>query len=89
MDHPDNEPGKSYQVDDRRRAAALAACEGLPTEWLERDFVQEMYRFVALMALADKMQDRDGGNIITPASWWDEHVRGSIDRMNEVAKLRN
>jgi hypothetical protein len=83
--HPDNEPGKSYQTDERRRAAALTACEGLPTEWLERGVVGELYKFVALIALADKMADRTDGFVRNPEGWWDEHVRGGLDALNRIA----
>lgn len=86
MAHPDNEPGKSYQMDDRRRAAALSACEGLPTEWLERGLVQELYKFIAVMLLADHMAERRDGFVLTPSGWWDEYVRGSVDRLNDIAK---
>ena len=89
MPHPDNEPGKSYDVDDRRRAAALAACEGFPTEWLERGLVQELYKFVAMIAVADRMKECRDGNVQTPERWWQEHVRGAIDRLNDIATLRN
>lgn len=71
---------------DRRRTAAIAACEGLPTEWLERGLVQELYKFVAVMALADKMSEHKDGYVRTPDGWWEEYVRGSIDRLNEIAK---
>lgn len=84
--HPDNEPGKSYEVDDRRRAAALSACDGLPTEWLERGLVQELYKFVAVIALADHMSARENGSVVVPAMWWKEHVRGAMDRLNEIAE---
>lgn len=83
--HPDNEPGKSYQIDDRRREAALAACNGLPTEWLERGLISELYKFVAVIALVDTMTKDDGGSLRIPRSWWQEHVRKSLDGLNEIA----
>jgi hypothetical protein len=85
MTHPNNEPGKSYDIDDRRRTAALAACEGLPTEWLERGFVGELYKFIALISLADHMAARSDGYVRIPEIWWREHVRGGIDGLNEIA----
>lgn len=89
MAHPDNEPGKSYDVNDRRLAAALRACEGLPTEWLERGLVQELYKSMSTMALADRTLDRRDGYVLYPERMWQEYVRGTIDRLNEIAKLRN
>lgn len=89
MAHPHNEPGKSYDVDDRRRAAALAACDGLPTEWLERGFVKELYGFMGTMALADRMLDRRDGHVLYPERMWQEWVRNTIDRLNDIATLRN
>jgi len=86
MSHPDNEPGKSYDINERRQAAALAACEGLPTEWLERDLVQELYKFVAMISLADHMATEKNGYVQTPSEWWAQNVRGGIDRLNEIAQ---
>lgn len=88
MAHPDNEPGKSYDVDDRRRVAALAACKGLPTEWLERGLVQELYKFVALIALADKMAERRNGYVLSPETWWRDHVAAAIEQINSIATMR-
>lgn len=88
MSHPENEPGKSYNVDDRRRAAALTACDGFPTEWLERGFVRELYSFAAVMALADTMSRKEDGYVKTPSEWWREHVRGCMDRLNDIATIR-
>lgn len=85
MAHPDNEPGKSYDVDDRRRAAALKAVEGLPTEWLERGIVNDLYKFTAVLALADRMSERVDGYVKTPTGWWDEYVRGGLDALNNLA----
>lgn len=85
MTHPDNEPGKSYDVDDRRKMAALKAVEGLPTEWLERGLVNDLYQFVAVMALADKMSERVNGYVRTPSGWWDEYVRARLDALNNIA----
>lgn len=85
MPHPDNEPGKSYDEDDRRRAAALTACAGLPTEWLERGLVGELYKAIALLALADKMAERIDGDVRHPERWWNDHVRGTLDGLNRIA----
>lgn len=85
MTHPDNEPGKTYDVDDRRRAAVLSACEGLPTEWLERGFVKKLYSAVAVFALADKLGDRRGGSIVFPLRWWEDDVRAEFDMLNNIA----
>lgn len=81
---------KSYIDNDRRRAAALSACEGLPTEWLERGLVNELYKAIALLALADRMGERrDGSTIVFPIPWWDAHVRGAIDELNLIAEPNN
>jgi hypothetical protein len=85
MSHPDNEPGKTYDVDDRRRAAALFDCDGIPTEWLEAGFFHELYKFVAVATLCDRMSEVRDGYVRVPAQWWQENIRGSIDRLNEIA----
>jgi len=85
MGHPSNEPGKTYDVDDRRRAAALAACDGLPTEWLERGFISELYKTAALISLCDYIAERKDGDVRHPAGWWQEHIRGHIDALNAIA----
>lgn len=84
-DSDDNEPGKSYDVDDRRRAAALAACDGLPTEWLERGFVQRMFTAMAAFALCNHVGERDGKTISFPEQWWDADIRAQLDALNNVA----
>lgn len=85
MSHPDNEPGKSYDLDDRRRAAVLAACEGLPTEWLERGLVAELYKTIVMLALADHIGERSNGSISFPERWWKNHFRGMLDSLNSIA----
>lgn len=85
MAHPDNEPGKSYDIDERRRLAALNACDGLPTEWLERGFIKSLYAFAACVAVADKMADRVDGQVRIPATWWSDHIRAEIDALNNLA----
>jgi hypothetical protein len=83
--HPSNEPGKTYDVDDRRRLAALAACDGIPTEQLERGIVKELYAAPAFLALADKLGKREGLSLIFPVKWWDDCVRGMLDALNNIA----
>lgn len=78
----DNEPGKTYDVDDRRRAAALAACDGLPTEALERGIVQELYRLAAFITVHDAMAPREKGNVVIPEWIWADNVKTSINRLN-------
>lgn len=85
MSHQDNEPGKSYDDSERRRAATFAACDGLPTEWLERGLIQQMYRALAVIALADRLKEPRGGDIVFPATWWQMSVRAEIDKMNAIA----
>lgn len=87
MAHPSNEPGKTYDLDDRRRAAAVAACEGIPTEWLERGFIAELYKTMALISLADHMAERKDGDVRHPERWWNEHVRGQRNALNEIASV--
>lgn len=84
--HQDNKPGQSYDVDDRRRAAALAACEGIPTEALERGIVQELYKLAATMTMHDKMAERKDGNVVVSEWIWDEHVRSAINRLNDTCE---
>lgn len=85
MAHPSNEPGKTYDLDDRRRAAAVEACNGIPTEWLERGFIAELYKTMALISLADHMAERKDGDVRHPERWWREHVRAHIDALNNIA----
>ena len=85
MSHPDNEPGKSYDDCDRRRAAAFNACDGIPTEWLERGLIKQMYAALAVIALADMLKEARGDDIIFPARWWRNSVRAELDKMNEIA----
>ena len=86
MTHPSNEPGKTYDNDERRRRAALNACDGLPTEWLERGLVKELYRAMALIALADKLAEHKEGEVCFQAGWWNAHVRGELDALNNLAR---
>lgn len=85
MTHPDNEPGKTYDIDDRRRDAAVNACDGIPTEWLERGFIKELYRAMALISLANHMAERKDGDVRCPERWWNEHVGGQIGALNSIA----
>lgn len=84
MSHPDNQPGFTYDVDDRRREAALKACDGLPTEALERGIIKELYTLAASMTVADKMALRKDGSVLIPAHLWEADVRGAINRLNET-----
>lgn len=86
MSASDNEPGKTYDIDDRRRAAALEACEGLPTEWLERGFIKQMYTAIAAFSLSNHMGERDGKTISFPEKWWDADIRAQLDALNNIAK---
>lgn len=81
-----SDAAKSYVADARRQEAALNACRGLPTAWLERDLVNELYKAMALLALADKMGDRPSEAVIQfPIGWWNAHVRGALDSLNLIA----
>jgi hypothetical protein len=84
--HPDNEPGKSYEDSPRRREATFNACDGVPTEWLERGLIKQMYAALAVIALADHLKDTSGTDITFPASWWQHSVRAELDKMNDIAK---
>lgn len=84
MTHPDNEPGKSYDVDDRRRTAALKACDGLPTEALERGIVNELYKAIAYLRLMDHMAERRGGYVLLLERQWLEEVRARINVLNDT-----
>lgn len=84
--HPDNEPGKSYDDCPRRREATFKACDGIPTEWLERGLIRQMYAALAVIALADALKDLEpNGDISFPANWWQQSVRAEIDAMNAIA----
>lgn len=78
-----NEPGKSYDVDDRRRAAALKACEGLPTEALERGLVNELYILAMFTAVMDGMAERRDGCVLIPEHMWARDVRARINILND------
>lgn len=82
--HPSNEPGKSYQIDDRRRSAALVACDGLPTEALERGIVKELYMLAAFIALMNKVADRHNGDLCIPTFMWEENVGAAMNRLNDT-----
>ena len=86
MSHPDNEPGKSYDDCERRRKAAFNACDGIPTEWLERGLIKQMYATLSVIALADTLKDVDpNGDISFPANWWRHSVREELNKMNAIA----
>lgn len=85
MSHPDNEPGKSYDDCGRRREATFNACDGIPTEWLERGLIKQMYAALAVVALADTLKESVNGNITFPAVWWKHAVRAELDKMNAIA----
>lgn len=85
MAHPSNEPGKSYDDCQQRREAAFNACDGIPTEWLERGLIKQMYAALAVIALADTLKESASGNIIFPAVWWQNCVRAELDKMNAIA----
>lgn len=78
----DNEPGKTYDIDDRRRDAALEACDGLPTEALERGIVKELYKLAAFLTVHDAMAPRERGNVVIPEWIWADNIRGAINRLN-------
>jgi hypothetical protein len=80
-----NEPGKSYEDCPRRREAAFDACDGIPTEWLERGLIKQMYSALAVIALADALKDVEGDDITFPANWWKRSVREELDKMNAIA----
>lgn len=83
MAHPSNEPGKTYDLDDRRRAAAVAACEGIPTEWLERGFIAELYKTMALVSLCDHMAERKDGDVRHPER---ERVNDALHGPGDIEK---
>lgn len=73
---------QSYLVDDRRRTAAMAAVEGIPTEALERGIVQELYALYAVVALANHMLKRRDGSVLIPSGWWDAYIQCQLDALN-------
>ncbi len=77
---------QSYENDDRRRAAALEACKGIPTEALERGIVAELYKLAAVCALAGVMSQRRDGWVVIPSGWWDEHIGEAKDRLNDICE---
>ena len=77
---------KTYTVDDRRRRAALEACDGLPTESLERGIVAALFKAVAMMALLDKMGERTATDISHPIHFWEAHVRSLINELNDMVE---
>ena len=77
---------KSYEVNDRRRAAALAACDGLPTEALERGIIKELYKLAAVLVVADKMAMRINGIVRIPIHLWETDVCCALNRLNDTCE---
>lgn len=86
MAHQDNEPGKTYDVDDRRRAAALAACDGIPTEALERGIIKELYTIAGFLVVTDAMGERRDGYVLIPEHMWAADIRARINLMNDAVE---
>jgi hypothetical protein len=87
--HPENKPGQTYDVNDRRRVAALKACDGLPTEALEHGVIKELYSLAALMVVHDKMAERRDGSVVISEAIWQTHIRAAIDRLNEACEIKH